>query len=586
MNLQFHQLPGVRRHVHSTVRQVLSDSGEPLSAGVRADLEPRFRADFSTVRVHADETANASAGQLGARAYTVGQHIVFGRNRFAPDTAAGRELLAHELTHTIQQGQVNGVPPGTTSRHDRAEAAARHEGARALAGATPSIAPSGPAIARDEGTAEVVDTATRFQQQGSVFSATMRRDQYRTHAEAQQAQQAQQAQARQAQPAQAGQAKQAQAPQAMDTGYARISLDTSTGALTIPVTVAVRAATAGDIAISKPSQLSSHRLSNAKVNEIANRFIDEVNAGLNNWFTLYVPPCQGVPFAGRELPITVQVTRTSAGRPDFTLAVSPHTGRSFVSHSAQIVVLYAGDIDWVTMRHEGAHMALGVPDEYQETDPAERKKAPLQKSDERVHHDWTLAGDDEAWGIFSVLRERHFSFVPAFVRQVLASLGHPECVPVLREVRRPQPHLLRLSLDVGSSSYGGGGFWAGAAVDTGRFLDRERSWRAFLGVHGQTFVGQQNNAFLVGARLGFERKWRSSQFGPTAEVYGESGATFETGTGARGLGPFVGAGASLGVSAWDSGKELQLKLTGGEVLRLDREGYSAFQAGVTLGLNW
>jgi hypothetical protein len=356
--------------------------------------------------------------------------------------------------------------------------------------------------------------------------------------------------------------------------------------LTIPVTVAVRAATPADTAIFKPSGISSHGLSPAKVNEIANQFIAECNDGLNNWFTLYVPPCQGVPFAGRELPITVRVTRTSAGTPDFTVAVSPHTGRSFVSHSAQMVVLYAGDIDRVTMRHEGAHMTLGVPDEYEETDTALRNTAPLQKSDERVYHDWTLAGDSDAWGVFSVLRERHFSFVPVFVRRVLGSLGHPECVPVLHEVKRPQPHLLRLSLGEGYSSYGGGSLHVEAGVDTGSFLDRERSWRAFVGVHGQAFVADANPAFLIGARLGFERKWRSSRLGPTAEVYGESGAAFETGAGARGTAPFVGAGASLGVSGWLSGKELQVKLTGGEVLRLDHESYSAFQAGLSLGLSW
>ena len=575
MTLHFRQLPGVRRRIASTVRRVLGDSGKPLSPGVRADLEPRFQADFSTVRVHADETANASARQLGARAYTVGQHIVFGRGGFAPDTAAGRELLAHELTHTIQQGQVNGVPAGTTSRHDGAEAAARHQGGRALGGAAPAIAPSGPAIARDEGTAEVVDTVHQFQQQGPVFSATMQRDQYRTHAEAQQARQAQQAQQAKTQ--------QVQLPQAMDTGFAKISLDSSTGALTVPVTVAVRAATPADTGLAKPAPAG--RISPAKVNEIANRFIAECNDGLNNWFTLYVPPCQGVPFAGRELPIKVQVTRTNAGTPDFTVAVSPQSGRSFVSTSTQVVLLYASDLDPVTLRHEGAHMTLGVPDEYKETDAALRQQAPLQKSDERVQHDWTLAGESDAWGVFSVLRERHFSFVPAFVSQVLGSLGHPECVPVLHEVKRPQPHLLRLSEGLGYSSYGGGSFHVEAGIDTGRFLDRERSWRAFLGVHGHTFAGY-HPAFLIGARLGFEHKWRSSQLGPTAEVYGESGAAAEVGLGARGTAPFVGAGASLGLSSWSAGKEWQVKLTGGEVLRLDHEGYSAFQAGLAAGFSW
>ena len=166
-----------------------------------------------------------------------------------------------------------------------------------------------------------------------------------------------------------------------------------------------------------------------------------------------------------------------------------------------------------------------------------------------------------------MLRERHFSFVPVFASQVLASLRHPECVPVLHEVRRPQPLLLRASERLGYSSYGGGSLHVEAGIDTGRFLDRERSWRTFLGVHGQAFIGPVHPAFLIGARLGFEHKWRSSQLGPTAEVYGESGAALETGAGARGPAPFVGAGASLGVSGVVAGKEVQVKLTGGEVLR-------------------
>ena len=222
-------------------------------------------------------------------------------------------------------------------------------------------------------------------------------------------------------------------------------------------------------------------------------------------------------------------------------------------------------------------MALGVPDEYPEPGTGE----------ERVRQDFTLAGYYWDWGAtFSMLRERHFSFVPVFVKQVLASLGHTECVPVLHEVKRPQPHPLRLSLDYGGSTYGGGSLLVGAGVDAGRFLDRERSWRAFLGVHGQTFVGSPNTAFLIGARLGFEHKWRAGQLGPTAEVFGEGGGALELGTGARAPAPFVGAGASVGVSWWDAGKEWQVKLTGGEVLRLDREGYSAFQAGLNAGFSW
>jgi hypothetical protein len=192
-----------------------------------------------------------------------------------------------------------------------------------------------------------------------------------------------------------------------------------------------------------------------------------------------------------------------------------------------------------------------------------------------------------------VLHARHFSFVPVFVNQVLTSLGHPECVSVLHEVSRPQPRLLRLSAGFGGTDFGGlSPLHFEGGVDTGRFLDRERDWRAFLGVHGHAYLdsaggrSSHQSAFLLGARLGFERKWRSSRLGPTAEAFAEGGAAFETGTGARGAAPFAGAGGSLGVSDWISGTEFQLKLTGGEVIRLDREAYHAFHAGLLIGISW
>jgi outer membrane protein OmpA-like peptidoglycan-associated protein len=69
----------------------------------RAFMEPRFNHDFGRVRVHADDQAAESARSLGAAAYTVGQHVVFNDQRYQPLTRLGRELIAHELAHTIQQ---------------------------------------------------------------------------------------------------------------------------------------------------------------------------------------------------------------------------------------------------------------------------------------------------------------------------------------------------------------------------------------------------------------------------------------------------------------------------------------------------
>jgi hypothetical protein len=78
--------------------------GEPLPSAVRSYFEPRFRQDFSHIRVHTDATAVESAHAVKALAYTVGSHVVFGAGQFAPGTPAGQRLLAHELVHTLQQG--------------------------------------------------------------------------------------------------------------------------------------------------------------------------------------------------------------------------------------------------------------------------------------------------------------------------------------------------------------------------------------------------------------------------------------------------------------------------------------------------
>ncbi len=90
------------------VHDVLRSSGQPLDTHTRAFFEPRFHSDFSRVRVHTDTQAAQSAQSVNALAYTVGHDIVFGSGQYAPGTNAGQRLLAHELTHTIQQGSGSG----------------------------------------------------------------------------------------------------------------------------------------------------------------------------------------------------------------------------------------------------------------------------------------------------------------------------------------------------------------------------------------------------------------------------------------------------------------------------------------------
>jgi Domain of unknown function (DUF4157) len=85
------------------VREVLASSGRPLDHRARAFAERGFGRDFTSVRIHTGERAAESAEALGAAAYTVGRDVVFGRGQYHPDTIQGRQTLAHELAHVLQQ---------------------------------------------------------------------------------------------------------------------------------------------------------------------------------------------------------------------------------------------------------------------------------------------------------------------------------------------------------------------------------------------------------------------------------------------------------------------------------------------------
>lgn len=95
-----------------TVRDALNSPGTPLAPDTRAFFEPRFGRDLSEVRVYTGCAAERSARDVRAHAYTVGRTIVFGSGRFAPGTHAGRRLIAHELTHVVQQLGADGFGRG------------------------------------------------------------------------------------------------------------------------------------------------------------------------------------------------------------------------------------------------------------------------------------------------------------------------------------------------------------------------------------------------------------------------------------------------------------------------------------------
>jgi hypothetical protein len=140
------------------VKDVLSSrGGRPLDPDTNRLMTQRLGEDFSDVRVHTDSAASESARAVNAHAYTVGSDVVFQSDRYAPDTDTGRRMLAHELTHVVQQrsGPVAGSPIGGGVRvshpSDSYERAAEHSADRVMAGGP--AAPPAPAATAVQRTA-------------------------------------------------------------------------------------------------------------------------------------------------------------------------------------------------------------------------------------------------------------------------------------------------------------------------------------------------------------------------------------------------------------------------------------------------
>jgi Domain of unknown function (DUF4157)/A nuclease of the HNH/ENDO VII superfamily with conserved WHH len=125
--------------------------GYPLDHGTRTFMESRFGTDFSDVRVHTDGRAVQSADALAANAYTTGRDIYFAAGKYAPGSREGQHLLAHELTHTVQQGSGGIATSARISTPDEPLEQQADEAARAVTSSAPlpDVSPSGGVVARD-----------------------------------------------------------------------------------------------------------------------------------------------------------------------------------------------------------------------------------------------------------------------------------------------------------------------------------------------------------------------------------------------------------------------------------------------------
>lgn len=144
------------------VGEVLRLPGQPLDPETRAYMESRFGHDFSQVRVHTDAKAAESAKAVNALAYVVGGDMVFKEGHYAPRTTSGKKLIAHELTHVLQQNVTHSPPYSIAQPTNRFEIEADVAASHVMHGIPVSVKFShGPAIQRQE---EIKDynSALRF----------------------------------------------------------------------------------------------------------------------------------------------------------------------------------------------------------------------------------------------------------------------------------------------------------------------------------------------------------------------------------------------------------------------------------------
>jgi Domain of unknown function (DUF4157) len=121
-------------------------SGRPLEPAVRQLFEGRFGHDFTGVRVHTDAHAAHAADRQGADAYTVGRDVVFGRDRYRRATPNGRALLAHELSHVLQQRRGRGSEAGNAEEQALEREAERAAGLVNVRGAAIRIRSRAPSV--------------------------------------------------------------------------------------------------------------------------------------------------------------------------------------------------------------------------------------------------------------------------------------------------------------------------------------------------------------------------------------------------------------------------------------------------------
>jgi hypothetical protein len=459
--------------------------------------------DFRQVRIHSDRFADQSAQAIGANAFTFGNHIAFRANQFNPQASAGRDLLAHELTHVVQQS-------------DGAQSIQRQEvGDRR--------------VTYDE---HVDQTTHKPSDPMSVWKGEMTRtrdlEEY-THIP-----------------------KKGKTP-AHDEWKSIKSKDWDVNLEFDPAKCEVRIPsrfTFHNPSFKSPQLWDPCGLANptprkpldaAVFTDLRAAFISEVNSGLNGWYSAKIEGCKGGPCAGKSIPIKVDAHDggSKEARSDDIDLINA-VGRSCVRSDGMHIYAPGGKRKPRMWVHEGGHLLIGVGDEYEEKG----------KPDEFISDDYSAMGDAEETR-FASFHERHFAFVPVFLDNVLQGMGQGGCSATLVEERRPLARSFAITVGGGRASFARGtGMFLDIGADIGWTDTRDRAVEKIAGMHLKLLSeeGEEiSSAFLIGARFGLQRRFGGSGHALVLSGFAEAGGgLFGVGTeqGSK-LGPYGEVGASL-----------------------------------------
>jgi hypothetical protein len=438
---------------------------------------PRF--DFRHVRVHADHVADAAARSIDANAFTLGSNIAFRTGRFDPGNREGRDLLAHELTHIIQQTG-GGL---RLQRQAAGDQRVRYE-ERVDAYSHPTGDPM------------------------SVWSGSMTRrellEEYKK------------TKAKDKTPASEGWQE-----VTSREGKANLEFDPKACSVRLPLRINFKnpswpPKTHWD-PCSQGNPAPEKGLDASTFTSMRAIFITQLNSGLNGWFTAKIDGCAGAPCAGKKIPIVVDVHDGGAAEErDQTVYLINAKGRSCADHNGAYIYAPGGEAETRMWVHEAGHFLLGYGDEYKE------KGYPSA----RVTSDYSAMGEAEKTR-YATFHARHFKFVPVFLDTILREMGQTGCQTSLEEISHPLPTSFNFMFGEGLyASNIGSALYLSGGIEFGRTDTQRRAVERIVGLQGKYFLGagkENQSAFLLGVRLGVERRWGGSEHGFTLGGFGEGG---------------------------------------------------------------